>query len=243
MLVGELSLDGTLRPVRGALVDRRLRAPPGHSESAGSRRQRRRSRRRRRRASVRHAASVRSGGVSQSARSIPAHAVVAAIVRLLPKNRFPISATCAARPRAKRALEVAAAGRPQRADDRAARLRQDHARETIRRHSAAADLSRIHRDHADPQRRRTAAARRRTAGPPAVSRAASHRVGRGADRRRLGNAASRRSQPGAQRRAVPGRAARVPAQRPGNAAPAARRIFGHARAHQHDAFLSRPTSF
>ena len=38
MLVGELSLDGTLRPVRGVLIHRRLRAPPRHSESAGSRR-------------------------------------------------------------------------------------------------------------------------------------------------------------------------------------------------------------
>ena len=55
----------------------------------------------------------------------------------------------------------------------------------------------------------------------AVSRAASLGFGCGTDRRRIGHAAAGRSQPGAQRRAVSGRAAGVPAQRAGAVAPAA----------------------
>jgi site-specific DNA recombinase len=87
--------------------------------------------------------------------------------------------------------------RSQRVDDRPSGFRQNHARETLRGHSSAVDLSRIHRDHADPQRCRLAAARRRIAGPPSVSRAASYGFGCRPHRRRLRNTASRRSQPGA----------------------------------------------
>ena len=76
MLVGELVARWHAAAGARRAVDRGLRPPAGHPESAGSRRQRRRSRGHRRRASVRHAASFGSGDVSESARSIPADGVI-----------------------------------------------------------------------------------------------------------------------------------------------------------------------
>ena len=98
MLVGELSLDGTLRPVRGALsiaVCARRQGIPNLLVPADNAAE----------AAVtegvrvfgmRHLAEVVS--VSQSARSIPAHAVVAAVVHCHRMSRCPIFATCAAKP-------------------------------------------------------------------------------------------------------------------------------------------------
>ena len=111
MLVGELSLDGTLRPVRGALVDRGLRAPPGHSESAGPRGQCRRSRRHRRRATC-SACGIWPkwcAYLNQPDQFQP-HAVVAASSARLPRQPLADFRDVRGQTTAKRALEVAAAG-------------------------------------------------------------------------------------------------------------------------------------
>src|SRR5437899_2991977 len=71
----------------------------------------------------------------------------------------------------------------------------------------------------------------------AVPRAASHDLGRGADRRRLLPAAGR-SEPGARRRAVPGRATRVPQERARSAAPAHGGRRGDDRPRRHEPHLS-----
>src|SRR2546426_1117060 len=82
-----------------------------------------------------------------------------------------------------------------------------------------------------------AAGRRVARGAAAVPRAASHDLGRGADRRRLLPAAGR-SEPGARRRAVPGRATRVPQERARSAAPAHGGRRGDDRPRRHEPHLS-----
>ena len=73
-------------------------------------------------------------------------------------------------------------------------------------------------------------------------RAAPHHFGCRVDRRRLGHAAARRSQPGAQWRVVSRRVARISARRAGDTAAAARGRRGDHRARQHDAVAFRRVS-
>jgi site-specific DNA recombinase len=83
---------------------------------------------------------------------------------------------------------------PQRADDRSARLREDHAGEAAGRHSAAADFSGGDRDHQDSQHRRPASERRRAADSAAIPVAAPHDFRRRSDWRRLRHGARGRSE-------------------------------------------------
>ena len=146
------------------VVDCGVRATPGHPESAGPGRQCRRGRGHRRRARVRDAAPGRSGGVSRTS-------PISSSPRRVSHQRWsPADATlsgfsrCARPDHGQARARSGGRRRSQRADDRAAGLGQDDARQTIRRHSAAADFSGSDPDHADPQRRGTAPARRRSGG-------------------------------------------------------------------------------
>ena len=160
MLVGELSLDGTLRPVRGALsiaVCARRQGIPNLLVPADN---------------------AAEAAVTEGVRVFGMRHLAEVVTYLNQPDRFQptpsvapsaaFSGRTAARfsrsPRPNHRQARARSGgrrRPQRADDRPARFRQNDAGETIRRHPAAADVSGIHRDHADPQRRGTASARRR----------------------------------------------------------------------------------
>lgn len=90
----------------------------------------------------------------------------------------------------------------QRADAGAAGLRQEHARQTLRRNSAAPHVRGGDRNHQDPQHRRRSCGRPWTPPRTAIPLAAPYHFRRRADRRRRRHAASRRSQPRAQRRAL-----------------------------------------
>src|SRR5438132_171629 len=104
-------------------------------------------------------------------------------------------------------------------------------------HPPADESRRGARDHEDPLRGGRAAGRRVARSAAAVPRAASHDLGRGADRRRLLPAAGR-SEPGARRRAVPGRATGVPQERARSAAPAHGGRGGDDRPRRHEPHLS-----
>ena len=149
MLVGELSLDGSLRPVRGALsiavcarrqgIPNLLVPADNAAEAAG----------RRRCAGVWDAASVRGGQLSQPARSLPAHLGQRCRSEFLGRAVLRFS-RCPRPDQRQASARSSGGGRPQRFDDRAARLRQNDARETIRGNPAASHFSRSHRDHPDP---------------------------------------------------------------------------------------------
>ncbi len=149
MLVGELSLDGTLRPVRGALsiaVCARRQGIPNLLVPADN---------------------AAEAAVTEGVRVFGMRHLAEVVSYLNQPDRFqPTSSIPAAddpsaeplagfsrcpRPNQRQTRSRSGSRRgPQRADDRPAGLRKDDARETIRRHSSPADISRIHRDHADP---------------------------------------------------------------------------------------------
>ena len=221
--VGELSLDGAIRPVRGALSVA-VCARENHIENLIL--------------PVENAAeaSVVEGvnvfGVKHLAEVVAMltkpenFTPVKPSARPAGRSRFRIGAGFSRRARTDHGQARLAGGRgrrPQRPHDRSARLGQNHAGEEIRGHSAAAEFRRSHRDHQDPQHRGRAAARRRAAAHAAVPHAAPHDFRCGPDRRRHRLAAPWRSESGAQRRALPRRISGVSAQRSGDSAPAARR--------------------
>ena len=161
--VGELSLDGAIRPVRGALSvavcareQQHRKSDPAAGECGGSCRGGRRER-------FRREASGRSGRDAGEAGEFRAGETDR---RDPAGDRFRESAPDFRDVRGQTTAKRASAGgrgrRSQRADDRAARFGQDHAGETVRRHPAAADFRRSDRDHEDPQHRGRAC--RRAAG-------------------------------------------------------------------------------
>ena len=99
LFVGELSLDGAIRPVRGALSIAACARRAEDRESAGARRQRFRGRRGRRFARVRHAAPERGGRVPEQPGAVhAARSRSAARIQSPRRDRRSISAMCAARP-------------------------------------------------------------------------------------------------------------------------------------------------
>ena len=152
-LAGELSLSGELRPVRGALNAalgarragyRRLLVPEANAPEA---------------ALVEGIEVSAIPSLTRLAdllheRWTPEPARPAVPDPEAPPHELPDLADVRGQEDAKRALEIAAAGRPQPAHGRPARRRQDHARAPAARHPAPAELRGGARDHPGPQRRR-----------------------------------------------------------------------------------------
>ena len=222
--VGELALDGSLRPVPGALAMAEHAARAGMAAARGPGGQRRRGRAGARRRGARRRTGLRDAVDLLEGRASPSGAGRRRPTRCWAgraRGRGPTSARCAGRAPARRALEVAAAGatRPSCSDRPGAARRcwpagcsgilppmaLDEAIAVTRIHSVAGLL-----DPGCP-----------LVDPATVPRAPPHDLGRRAGRRRA-RPAARRGQPGAPGRPVPGRGLRVRPVGPGRAAPAAR---------------------
>ena len=141
LLVGELSLDGAIRPVRGALSIAVCARDAGHRESDSAGGKCGRGRGGGGRARVRRAAPGRSGGADRAAGGVFAGRAAGARRESSPRH---LRARFSRRARPDHGQARAGGGgggRPQRADDRAAGIGQDHAGETSGGYSAAADVS------------------------------------------------------------------------------------------------------
>ena len=138
-IVGELALDGSARPVKGALSMAMAAAERGHPQAARAGRQRPRGRRGRERRRLRRQHAGRGGRLPDR----PARRRAGAPRRLdelfARLTTYDVDfADVRGQEIAKRALVVAAGRRPQRPDDRPARLRQDDAGQAAADHPAAA---------------------------------------------------------------------------------------------------------
>ena len=240
MLAGELSLDGTLKPVRGILPMavkareeglRRLIVPcdnvceaavvegvevigaasPGRDGGVPARRP-----------------DDRTGGSSRRLRGGRGR-----LRRRFRRRQGAGSCQAGARNRG--------GGRPQRADDRRAGFGQDDARTPAALDSAAADARRSARNDQDPLRRGQDRSAPRPARRTALPRTAPPHVAGGAHRRRT-VAPSGRSVAGAQRHPLSGRAARIRPQRARSAPAAPRRAAHHRLAGALQRRAIRPTS-
>ena len=204
--VGELALDGRIRPVAGTLAvaegARRRRARRASSA--------RPSRRRRPRSPAIEPVPVRhlAEAVAYFRGEIDAPGVRAAVASdELDDAATPDLADVRGQERARRALEIAAAGGAQPAARGPARHGQDDARAPAAGDPAAADAGGGARGDAHPLGRRAAPAGRAARRRAAVPRAASRRV-RAGDRRRRPEPAPGRGLARASRRAASRRAAR-----------------------------------
>ena len=133
-------------------VGGRLRARPGHRQPGAAAGECGRGGGGGRRARVWRAPSGRGREADLAAGRVPAHVRRFAGVR--PRVRRPGFPRRARTGQRQARARSRGGGRAQRADDRASRLRQDHAGQAAGGHPAAADVCRIHRDHQSPQRRR-----------------------------------------------------------------------------------------
>ena len=215
-LAGELALDGTTRPVNGALAiaeaaqrRRRRGDPPARGERArGGPGERDRGGRARQ-----HRAPAGAGR-----RRVGAAAADRAFAGAGGGDRWPRPGRSA---RAAAPAPCARGGsgrRPQPADDRSTRRRQVARRQPPALDHAAAGRRRGARGGADRQRLRSP--RRRPRRRPALPLSTPHDQPRRPGRRRR-PAAARRDHPRPPRRPLPRRALRVPPRRPGGVAGAA----------------------
>ena len=246
LFVGELALDGTLRPVRGVLPIAAWARGARRAAAGRAARQRRRGRDRRRRATCRRRANLGAlvallRGERAADAPAPAATPASRAGAPRPRRRRWIWPTCAGRRSPRRALEIAAAGGHNLLFVGPPGLGEDDARPAAARDPAAARVRRGAGDDDGLFDRRPA---RRLGAGRARGRSARRTTrcrrrawsGGGAD------GAAGRDLARAQRRAVPRRAARVPALGARDAAPAARGPRRHHRARRGAASPTRRTS-
>ena len=201
LFLGELSLDGSLRPIKGALSIatmarqkglRKLVLPQENAAEAavvqdvqvfGLR-------------SLPEALDL----INETREFTPVHVNTAAMLAQASQYTVDFRDVKGQTPRQTR-HRGGHRRRAQHPDDRPARRGQDHAGQTHSHHPAAAHFRRSDPDHQDSQRGGRAGRGCGTDGRPALSLASSHHFRCRSDWRR-GHSAARGSQPGAQRRAV-----------------------------------------
>ena len=240
LLIGELALDGRVRPVRGAL-------PIAVA-----------AKRRGLKCLLLPAENAREAAVVSGLDVYPVKDLIEVVTLLnsdpLPApmrvdleemfgaaDQYPVDfREVRGQMSAKRAIEIATAGGPQHPDDRPARFGQDDAGKTHPFDPADDHIRGGAGDDQDSQRGGLHR-RARFAHHPPIPFATPHDQRRRVDRGRR-DSQTGRSLSGASRRALPRRASRIRAERSGSDAPAARRSEGHDQPRGDVADLSRRAS-